>query len=51
MQRASYDLIDAVTGEREFSTDDHLWAVKEDMRYGKKGWDDANDAKPKGIVN
>ena len=38
-------LIGAVTGERAFSTADHIWAFKEEQWYGGRYWDVANDAK------
>ena len=46
--RASYNLIGAVTVKREFSTDDHIWAVNKERRNRKKYRDDANDAKLRG---
>ena len=49
--RARYYMIGAVMGDREISTADHLWSVKEERRDGKKYWDEVNDAKIRGIVN
>ena len=46
--RVRYNLIGAVTGKREFSTDDHIWAVNKERRNRKKYRDDANDAKLRG---
>ena len=43
--RESWDIIGAVTGDKGFPTDDHIWAVKEDRREGKKYQYDANDTK------
>ena len=37
--------------EREFSTSDHLRAVKEERWDGKTYWDGANGAKLRVIVN
>ena len=48
---ASCDMNGAVTGEREFSTADQIWAVKEERRDGKKYWDVVNDAKLWGIIS
>ena len=48
--RASIKLIGSVTRASEFSTHDHLHAVKEERRDGKKTWDDVNAAKLKVIV-
>ena len=39
-----------VAGERKFSTDDHIQAVKEKTFEGKKLQDDINDAKIERIV-
>ena len=47
----SYELIGAVTGERDFSTANHLQADKEERREGKKDRDDRNGTKLRGIVN
>ena len=49
--RASYELIGAVTGKREFSTADHLQAVKEERQGGKINWDGANAAKLREIIH
>ena len=48
---ASYNMIGTVTDEMYFSTADQLLEVKEERRYGKRDWDDANDTKLRGIVN
>ena len=45
----SCDLIDAVTGKRDFSTADHIRDFKEEQQ-DEKNWDDANDAKLWGII-
>ena len=39
-----------MTGESEFSTADHLLALREDRHERQKIWDGANDAKLGGIV-
>ena len=44
-QRASIELIRSVIGEIEFSTANHLQAVKEEMSEGNKSWYDVNDEK------
>ena len=33
---ASYELIGAVTGERELINDNHLWSVKDEIQERKK---------------
>ena len=48
---ASYGIIGAVKGKRDFSTDNHILAVKEEWWYRKIDWDVANDAKLRGIVS
>ena len=46
----SSKLIGAVTGERVFSTSDHLLELREENRDGKKSHDDSNEAKLKELV-
>ena len=48
---ANYNMIGAVTGEMQFSTADHLRAVKEERQDGNKYWYDENDAELRVIVN
>ena len=50
LQRVSTELIRVMTGENEFSTTDHLQAVKKEISKGKKSRDDVNNAKIEGIV-
>ena len=45
------DLIGAVKGERDFSTANHIRAVKGERQDGKKYWDAVNDAKLQEIVS
>ena len=47
---ASFKLMSAVTGEREFSTDEHMQAVKAEQLEDKKYQDIANDVKLRGII-
>ena len=47
----SYKLIGAVMDERDFSTADHLWAVKQERWDRKKYQDDENDVKLGVIAN
>ena len=50
MLREICKLVGAVIGEHEFSTADHIQAIKGDRRYGRKYWYVANDnAKLQGI--
>ena len=49
-QRASTELIQAVTGEGAFSNANHLLKFREERRDGQKNRDDANDAKLKELV-
>ena len=42
------ELIKAVTGIGEFFNDDHLLALREEIRDGHKNWDYTNDAELKG---
>ena len=51
MIHAIYEMIVEVTGEREFSTNDHLLAFKGERRDGNKDRDDANDSKLRGVFN
>ena len=44
-------MIGVITGEREFSTTDHIRVVKEKRWDRRKYQDDVNDAKIRGIVN
>ena len=44
-------MIRAVKGEIEFSTDNQPQAVKDEMGFGIKTWDDVNNTKLEGIVN
>ena len=46
----SYELIGAITGEREFYNANHLLDIREDRRYDQKIRDYTNEAKLKGIV-
>ena len=48
--RTSRKLIEAVTGERSFSTADHLLALREGRRDGQNIEDDTNGSKLKGLV-
>ena len=51
MLGASGKLVGAVNGEQDFSTFDHIWAVKGWIQDSKKDQDAANDAKLQGIVS
>ena len=48
--RARSKLIGAVTGERVFSIDDQILALREEMSNGQKIRDDGNEPKLKGLV-
>ena len=48
---AIYELIGALTGERVFSTSNHLRDVKEERQDRKKNRENANNVKLGGIVN
>ena len=45
------ELVDTVNGERDFSADDQIQAVKGERRDGKKNWDAKNYAKLRGIIS
>ena len=46
----SCELIGAVKGERAFSTESCLLALREESRDSQKIWDDANKVKLKSLV-
>ena len=48
---ATCEIIDAVTGEKFFSTSDHSLTVKEERQDRKKYWDVTNDVKLQGIIS
>ena len=43
-------MIRAVKGESEFSTTNHLKAVKEERSNVRKTWNDVNESKLEGII-
>ena len=45
------NLICSFKGEKEFSTVDHIWAVKDQQRDGNKYQGDTNDAKLRGTIS
>ena len=38
-------------GDRDLSTDDHIWAIKKERKDREKYWDDANDEKMRVMVS
>ena len=51
LQHVSTEIIRAVMEESKFSTADHLQLVNEEMRDGRKTWDNINDVKLEVIVD